>query len=147
MSAVLKLPPANTVSWFENIVAFPSGTGAQTLFSTMEAAASKQWQIIEDQLFSYSSVADNWDGEGSIAPKPEIVSSAIDLVRNLKVRPELYSYAPSNAAISTDGSIVIVWRTNGLYADAEISTVGLVDWMVIPAGSQAEHSTNKIGIR
>jgi hypothetical protein len=77
------------------------------------------WDQVISKLISFRGLNDDWDGEGSPAPKTElvdwIVSHALNFWR--------YEYAvPSRIIVTVDGTIALEWREPQGISGVEISS-------------------------
>jgi len=134
-------PEAN-LSWFKDAQVYEQPDVSGTLLMSIEQESMHRWSDLETRLFGYKRLTENWDYEGADAPRPEIVDSAIDFLRILKIQNERVP-APSTVTISPAGAVIFVWRDGGLYVDAEISSPRLIEWMTIVNNARPTHAVTR----
>jgi len=81
-------------------------------------------------------LSDDWDGEGALAPRPEIIAVAVGLLRGLM---EQNWRPPSQVAPSPTGGVIVGWRHGSDYFEAEIDGPDIVEWMSLREGEPARH--------
>lgn len=84
--------------------------------SDRDSAEQKWWSII-DELLRVRNLKDNWDGEGALAPPPELVDSAITLAKTLKdngVPP------PDRVHASVNATVYFEWYNPLGYGEIEV---------------------------
>jgi hypothetical protein len=78
--------------------------------SSIQSEADAKWRRSIDDLLELRQLAANWDGEGALAPLPELVDSAITFVRE-KRNP----IPPSRIVPLNDGRVTLEWEAAGYY--------------------------------
>jgi len=145
MSALPRyLQENSSATWSSEEIVLPTPTPAQTLLFSVEAQNVEQWETLEARVFSFRSLGNDWDGEGALAPKPEVVNTAIDFVRLLKRNEQFYQFAPTQLSIDPTGAIIFEWRVGSVYADAEISGPRTVEWMISTVGLKTRHEIQNL---
>lgn len=97
------------------IEAFPtSGTGMELKTSVVangQAASSgdfnREWDRVFARLEQIRDYQDDWDGEGSLAPRPGVADAVISMAGRWKTTGEK---PPIGASCSDEGTIVLEWR-------------------------------------
>lgn len=88
-------------------------------------------------LDEIAALRDDWDGQGAKAPLPVAVAEARRLA-------EKFRGAPADRVVAgPDGSVVFEWRA-ALFLSAEVSGVGVVEWMRERLGGGFQHWTEAI---
>ena len=95
------------------------------------------WERCLKELESLFGLQDDWDGEGSAAPDPVNVRSAMRLLE-LAYQSGNFPSQPQ-AAPGGNGEVILVWREGDLYLEAEIAAPGKVEWMLAGPGRQTNH--------
>jgi hypothetical protein len=80
---------------------------------------------------------DDWDGEGSAAPDPANIKSAVRLLE-LAYQSGNFS-SPPQATPGGNGEVILTWREGDQYLEAELVTPGKVEWMLAGPGRQTNH--------
>jgi hypothetical protein len=94
------------------------------------------WPPVIEELQRFRDLADDWDGEGTPAPKPAIVDRAVTLARELQQRGET---PPHRVHVSVNATIYFEWQTLVNYTEIEVVTPDQVEMRTIRVGSdQAE---------
>ena len=112
----------------------PASAGTLGPKDQSEANASfhrvKQPKLIAERLFplyrelsSFSELSDGWDGEGSVAPKPSVITNAI---RFLRLLPD--SVKLPDATASADGEVGVYWKSSGVYIDIGFPSDGRISY-------------------
>lgn len=112
----------------------PPQTGATSIgeLSFVELGAGDDWPSIIDQLLELHSLDDDWDGEGSPAPDPEVVNSALSLSTRLKSEGW---HAPDRALASVNGFVVLEWYLAEGYLAIEVISPTQAEGSFIPQGA------------
>lgn len=98
------------------------------LSTSFHSEMNRQWQDRIDDLIHIRSLHDNWDGEGAVAPQPELVDS-LELFFGY-IRAGDFLPPPSRIAASNQGTVVVEWQLeNGHYLEAECDQPFHADWM------------------
>jgi hypothetical protein len=116
-----------------------SGTEAKSEHGRAAGALNKdaeEWRKCIDDLLAIRLLEDDWDGQGTEAPKPELVDSAIILavlLRQKGVEP------PCRTVQGVTGNVVLEWQW-GQMATAEIEIIEpyLADVYVMVPGQEVE---------
>lgn len=113
--------PCNLVPGFSQLPTSFSGTSQETTVrgqtarqatdtSSLENRIEKQWRAAVDDLLEIRRLESNWDGEGAVAPVPELVDAAIKIVKQ-----RMHGLPPSRIVPVNDGSISLEWEFGGGY--------------------------------
>lgn len=84
------------------------------------------WASTERSLLDLYKLDDNWDGEGADAPKFEIIKTAYQLLISMQNQDQP---VPTQISATLTGGIVVYWRNDDVYIEAEINEPNLVEWM------------------
>jgi hypothetical protein len=87
---------------------------------------------------------DDWDGQGAIAIVPANLDSALAWVEQMR-RWER-AIPPSQVAPGVDGSVSVLWQSEGLYLEAEICQPNEVGWMLAVPGYPNRHWRTDLAI-
>ena len=90
------------------------------------------WSVIYDQLLEIRSLDDDWDGEGSEAPKTELVDSALMLATWLKSQGWA---APDRALASVNGCVVMEWYLSEGFLEIEVCSPTQAEGTFVPRGA------------
>lgn len=92
-------------------------------------------------LAGFVSLADDWDGDGAIAPKPLLILKAMSLLIELHAASELPP--PSRIGADPMGGILFEWQwpESGIYREVEITPAGAIKWMEERKGQPTRHGT------
>ena len=99
------------------------------------------WSDSARTLIGFAILADDWDGDGAIAPKPLLILKAMSLLIELHAandRPP-----PSRIGACPMGGILFEWQWQqaGCYLEAEITPAGTIEWMEERKGYPVRHGT------
>ena len=90
------------------------------------------WNKLLDELHRMLELEDDWDGEGSIAPHPALVSGAITLAQTLKANRCM----PADRIVaSVNGTVYFEWHTPVLYQEIEVISPLDAEVRWVPKGS------------
>ena len=78
--------------------------------SSILQKTARRWKDSVDELLEIRGIADNWDGEGALAPSPELVDNAIEFLVQRKC-----PVPPSRITPVNDGRITLEWDQDGSY--------------------------------
>jgi len=81
------------------------------------APMSDSWQKHFDTLDQMAGLKDDWDGDGAIAPSPDLVTSTRELLRDLQNRQVP---APSRVGAGPNGTILAEWQNGLNYFEIEV---------------------------
>lgn len=98
----------------------------EMLFASGTIEQETPWQQSKQRLIDIQKLDEGWDGEGAEKIDPEIIKTAKILFQQLS---ENSSDVPSRIIPTNDGAVVIEWRLDGFYTQAEIETPYLIEWM------------------
>lgn len=99
-------------------------------------ADATEWAERENTIRAIGKYPEDWDGIGTKLISPEIVSSAIQMLRRIKRENKL---SPPTAVGGTPlGRIVFEWHSGGEYLEAEIINPEQVTWMEEAGGMARE---------
>lgn len=101
--------------------------------AALEDWQAELWRRAEQRLRESSLLEDDWDGAGAEAPSEE----ALDATREyLQVFYREGVIPPTALSPTPLGSIMLEWRLNDSYFEAEISGLSMISWMLkLPDGS------------
>jgi len=88
----------------------------------------RAWDLIINKIQRFRYLNDNWDGEGSLAPSVEMISSLIEYLSTIRDR----CLSPSRVLADTDGGIIVEWQTEQETLELETSSPGYFDFMLVP---------------
>lgn len=98
-----------------------------------------RWQKIIEEIIAMQRFGNDWDGQGALAPSPELLESALGLVNLLRINGV---EAPAAAVPGVDGSVTLVWNSaDGTYCEVEIDRPVHAEVMLIEPGLPAKHWT------
>jgi hypothetical protein len=104
--------------------------------------ATGAWQRALARLQSFAGLTEDWDGEGSPAPTPPLVATALilaDLLRQQQVPP------PSRVSVGPDGSVLLEWQKRQpgqggvVYFEIEVCAPDVAEWMQAIPGQPTQH--------
>lgn len=95
------------------------------------------WNDSARTLAGFANLADDWDGDKAIAPKPLLVLKAMMLLAELRATPN--RPPPSRIAACPVGGILFEWQTGGNYLEVEITPAGAIEWMEEREGQPVRH--------
>jgi hypothetical protein len=85
-----------------------------------------------DELLHIRNLEDDWDGEGTEAPHPNLVDAAIILAQNLAAG----GFPPAERVIaSVNGTIYFEWHTPLGYEEIEVMSPLDAEYRWVPKGS------------
>lgn len=96
------------------------------------------WQRPLDDLRGLLAREDDWDGEGAVRPKPELVHAAIEWLQRLPIEDPSVT-PPSYASAIPSGEVAIVWQTGETLLAAEFVEPHRIEWMRRVPGQPTEH--------
>lgn len=103
------------------------------LMSSWQSISAEPWNEAERKLLTLRRLDDDWDDLGAIAPKPELVDSVLELVRELRVsNPDL---PPDRVLAGPIGEIIIEWQTSEGILEIEIEQPGIAEVTVARSGA------------
>lgn len=94
------------------------------------------WASTERLLVDVSQLDDNWDGEGADAPNFEIIETAYKLLTLMQSQNHP---TPTQISATLLGGIVVYWRVDDVYIEAEINESNLVEWMQTEPNEQPKY--------
>lgn len=111
--------------------------GQSILMSGKDQDIEKKWRNSIDCLLRLRNIGDDWDGEGSIAPFPEIIDSAIKLIQaDDLVRKTLPP--PDRITPRRDGQVGLEWFIGQMYLSVRIFAPGAARCMCRAPGQKDE---------
>jgi hypothetical protein len=124
-------------------MAFPWQVNAPPLdFALIHRAQVEKWRKCIAKLKDFLYLEDDWNSEGALAPFPENVQAAIDVVENLYESGT--NDAPPQPIPGVDGEVFLLWE--GLYCiEAEIKNPSEIEWTFSTPGQPALHARITIG--
>jgi hypothetical protein len=100
----------------------------------LDEAHEEGWRNVFAKLEEFRKLEDDWDGDGSLAPSPEIIEASIRLAKRLKE-----TETPPWVEPSVNGSMHFEWRTQESSHDIEVvSTTQVVETHLIKGERRAE---------
>lgn len=106
-------------------------------FALSQASASDNaWRRLYEQMFSFLSLQDDWDGADARAPDMHRIATACRLMKQLEARGIT---TPARVLPTPDGGILIEWHADGEYTEAEIVSASRIEWMQRSAGGAYVH--------
>jgi len=105
--------------------------------------AQRDWNLAEFYLQELRDLKDGWDGDAGEAVRPELIPSAMDL---LKILHESGHDAPHDLYPFLNGTIMLEWQyPNGIIERIEIEEVGhglqMISYPEIDKGAEFERFT------
>jgi len=82
----------------------------------LQLAESNKWQEKIDQIREFLTLECGWDGFDALAPKEEIIESAICLAKILQNRS---APAPKKIEAGEEGSVRMIWSTKTFYLEID----------------------------
>lgn len=76
-----------------------------------------EWDACIAELKCFRSLEEDWDGEGSLAPRPELVDGAISLAQRLQRGG---NGSPDRVVVSVNGTIYFEWHGPLGYYELEV---------------------------
>ena len=104
------------------------------------ADTEAKWRRVIDTLLALRNLGPDWDGEGATAPFPEIVDSAITLIKMREFRDAMPG-PPSRISPINDGRIVLEWQYFGCYQSIRFDSPSKAKSMFEAPGKAAEFSS------
>ena len=109
----------------------------------MDRDIEQSWNASVDYLLRLRTIGDDWDGEGAVAPFPEIVDSAIALVRSDDFRRDVSNAPPARIMPRNDGRLTLEWFFGEIYLSVRVDAPGTARCMYIsPTGKEEFFSWN-----
>ena len=96
----------------------------------------RTWAQVMQVLIALRSLNDDWDGEGSEAPRPAAIAMAAQVAGSLEAHG---APVPTTATATRSGGILFGWEREADYTEIEVVGPDRVEWMVIAPGSPAMH--------
>lgn len=76
-----------------------------------------EWDAVIQTLKSFRSLEDDWDGDGSLAPGPELVDGAIAFAQSVQLDG---MDPPDRVVVSVNGTIYFEWHRPEEYHELEV---------------------------
>lgn len=131
MSAVLeKARGATTYGARDRLTANSANVGA-VVFVNMELPHDGDWAAMIAKLRTFRSLEDDWDGEGSVAPPPELVDCALGTAQNLRWQGVV---APDRVVAGVNGTICFEWHSPLEYHQIEFVSPTEIEGRSMPRG-------------
>lgn len=112
----------------------PSPSAARR--SSMAAYATRQhsgWECVARAIDTMRELADDWDGDGAVAPSAAVVSNALRITSSLELRDDFPP--PSRVLPSVNGTIVFEWRFGDWYSEIEVENGSCATFRTVAPGS------------
>jgi len=106
-----------------------------TVWTTIEPLPTHWRQIFRD-VRSLAALRLNWDGYDATPPTQQVINRIMELLNSCR---QAHVAPPCRVAASPAGSIVVEWRMNGTYREAEISDSPMIEWMSRNPDGTFEH--------
>lgn len=98
---------------------------------------ARHWDERIDQLLAIRQLEDDWDGQGTPAPRVEVVDSA--LVLALLLRREGVE-VPTGVVQGVNGDVLFDWQSpDGKYVEVEVNGPYSADVFIRPPGQPMRH--------
>lgn len=136
MSAVMWDYDSNNFEMVHSYAATSGKLPSNALSTHFESDLERRWVETIRNLIIMRNLPDNWDGEDSEAPPPELIDSIlayIDILRGRGVP------SPSRVSASPNGDVLLEWQEGDVYYEAEFSEPYNVEWMLKENNSPAIH--------
>jgi hypothetical protein len=91
------------------------------------------WGRVLEELKSFRTLEDDWDGNGAVAPPPSLVDGAITLA--LSLRADLY-VPPDRVVAGVNGSVFFEWHSQASYQEVEVTSPIMAEWRKVHRSSQ-----------
>ncbi len=101
--------------------------------SFVEDPVSDLWDSALSELIRIQGYDVDWDGEGTPAPRRDLVASAMNLLKWLRVNGW---EAPLRVLCTVNSKIAFEWQTPFDYVQLEVTMPGRGIWTQIVAGSE-----------
>jgi len=96
-----------------------SAIEAGQLFTEQSEGSDQSWTGLVDELLRIRNLKDDWDGEGTEAPHPDLVDFAIMLAQDCQRK----GAPPADRAIvGVNGTIYLEWHLPSGYQEIEITS-------------------------
>jgi hypothetical protein len=100
----------------------------------------KAWNGVREAIRKLRTLPDDWDGEGSDAPLPELVDLAVNLVDAFE-RAGLS--LPTSGVATRAGTILFGWRDSSGYQEVEVVAPNRIEWMFVDHAGVASHGEHR----
>ncbi len=124
------------------IVTSPVGVDSEILSESLLDEQEEDWEARFEDLVSIRTLHNDWDGMGAEAPLQELVDSALELFRLLRL-PQSDTPPPSRIVASPLGTVVFEWHLDTSYLEVEIPQPDFFQWMFETPGKQTLHWESK----
>lgn len=94
---------------------------------------------VKAELETYKLLSDGWDGEESVAPAPDDLRAAAELINGLPL-----GFPVPKPMIGSDGEVGLYWNTEKAFADFVIEESGLGSLFVRRKDTGVEHFIDQI---
>jgi hypothetical protein len=88
--------------------------------------AGRRPDLSADNPSNCRTLADDWDGQGAVAPPRETVDWALEWVGQM--RQYRQALPPSRAVPGVSGEVYLEWQRESFYVVAEITSAARVEW-------------------
>ncbi len=88
----------------------------------------RTWAQVIQALSALRSLGDDWDGEGSEAPRLPTILKAVQVARLLELAKVP---VPTTAAAARSGGILFGWEDEAEYKEIEVVSPDRVEWMIV----------------
>lgn len=92
-----------------------------------------EWKACIAELKRFRFYELDWDGDGALAPGPELTDAAIAFAQSLQRDGQI---APDRVVVGGDGTIFFEWRDSAGYSELEMCSPKEAEWSFVPQGSE-----------
>jgi len=96
---------------------------------------SLRWDRAIQAVLALDGLEADWDGQGAVAPLPDLVREAAGLCRRLW---DAGNPGPSTVVATPAGSVLFTWDNGGVYREAEVAVDG-IKWMFVDGTNPVVH--------
>lgn len=82
-----------------------------------DLTSPEKWSTVINQLSSFRTLEDDWNGEGTEAPQPDLVHGAVTLAKWFQ---SLGAVIPDRVHVGVNSTIYLEWYTPVLYQEVEV---------------------------
>ncbi len=104
--------------------------------AVMSWGDGRTWTHVIQALSALRSLGNDWDGEGSEAPRLPTILKAVQVARLLELAKVP---VPTTAAAARSGGIIFGWEDEAEYKEIEVLGSDRVEWMRVVPGSPPMH--------
>jgi len=116
--------------------AVSTSTLAPSALSASSTGSGDSWVERIESLNRLHELKDDWDGDGAIAPRNDLLSSAKALLLGMRKNGWV---APTGVAAGPNGTVLIDWQNEKNYFEVEVVAPFQAEWMASIPGKPPEH--------